>query len=191
MEQIRQNTRNTQVISKPIIKLKNIELVNFSVIFVALAVALPWIAHQFNLAGPTFLPMHLFVLAAGLLFGWRAGLIVGLLTPLVSFSTSGMPPALILPQITFEIMIYGLAAGLFREKLKLNLCLSLILAMIVGRIGLFFAIWILATNPAGPLTGLWKAASIGWPGVVIQLAMIPIVVIWLKKYLNKHRKFED
>ena len=99
MEQITQNAQNTQVISKPIVKLKNIELVNFSIIFVALAVALPWIAHQFNLAGPTFLPMHLFVLVAGLLFGWRAGLIVGFLTPLVSFATSGMPFLPVLPSV--------------------------------------------------------------------------------------------
>jgi len=180
-----------KALTKPIIGLKNIELVNFSVIFIALAVALPWVAHQFTLAGPIFLPMHLFVLVAGLLFGWRAGLLVGLLTPLVSFSVSSMPPLFILPQITFEIMIYGLMAGFFREKLKLNLYLSLILAMIVGRIGLFLAVWILATNPAGPLTGLWKATSIGWPGIIIQLALIPFVVVWLKKYLDKYKKVED
>ena len=175
-------------ISVPIIKIKNIELISFSAIFVALAVALPWLAHQFNLAGPIFLPMHFFVLVAGLLFGWRTGVIVGLLTPLVSFVTSGMPPAPILPQITFEIMIYGLAAGFFREKLRLNLYLSLILAMIVGRIGLFLVIWILATNPAGPLSGAWKAVVVGWPGILIQLTLLPLVVVWVEKYIEKYKK---
>lgn len=174
-------------ISVPIIKIKNIELITFSATFVALAVALPWIAHQFNLAGPTFLPMHLFVLVAGLLFGWKAGLIVGLLTPLVSFATSGLPPAPILPQITFEIMIYGLAAGFFREKVKLNLYWSLILAMVVGRLCFLVAIWTLASNPAGPFTGLWKVISIGWPGMLIQLALVPLVVIWLSKYIRKYK----
>ena len=56
----------------------------FTAGFISLAVATPWVFHQFYLAGPTFLPMHIFVLVAGLLFGWRAGLIVGLFTPLVS-----------------------------------------------------------------------------------------------------------
>ena len=181
----------TKVLTKPIVGLKNIELINFSAIFVALAVALPLVSHQFNLAGPTFLPMHLFVITAGLLFGWRAGLLVGLLTPLVSFTVSGMPFLPVLPQITAEIMVYGLAAGFLREKLKLNLYLSLILAMIIGRIGLFLAVWILATNPAGPLTGLWKVISIGWVGIIIQVALIPVIVIWFKKYLEKYRRAED
>lgn len=181
----------TKALTKPIIGLKNIELINFSVLFMALAVGLPLLAHQFNLAGPAFLPMHLFVLTAGLLFGWRAGLFVGFLTPLVSFTVSGMPLLPVLPQITVEIMIYGLAAGFFREKLKLNLYLSLILAMVVGRLGLFLAVWVLATNPAGPLLGLWKAIAIGWPGIIIQLALIPFIVIWLKKYLAKYGQSEN
>ena len=49
-----------------------------TIIFVLLDVAVPWVFHQFHLAGPTFLPMHIFVFIAGLLFGWRVGLIVGL-----------------------------------------------------------------------------------------------------------------
>lgn len=181
----------TKALTKPIIGLRNIELINFSVIFIVLAVGLPLITHQFNLAGPTFLPMHLFVITAGLLFGWRAGLLVGLLTPLVSFTVYGMPFLPVLPQITVEIMIYGLAAGFFREKFKLNLYLSLILAMVIGRLGLFLAILVLASNPVGPLTGLWKAVSMGWPGILIQLALVPVIVIWLKKYLEKYRRAED
>lgn len=177
-----------QTISRLTVKLRNIELVNFSVFFVALAVAAPLLAHQFNLAGPIFLPIHFFVLAAGLLFGWRAGLIVGLLTPLISFVVSGLPVLALLPQITLEIMIYGLAAGFFRERLGLNLYLSLILAMVVGRIGLFLGVWVLASNPAGPLAGLEKVVSIGWPGILIQILLIPPVVIWLKKYMEKYKR---
>jgi len=60
-------------------------------VFIALDVSVPWACHQFHpLAGPTFLPMHLFVILAALLFGWRAGLLVGLVTPLVSFAVSGI-----------------------------------------------------------------------------------------------------
>jgi hypothetical protein len=79
----------------------------FTAIFVALAVATPWVFHHFYLAGPTFLPMHIFVLLAGLLFGWRAGLIVGLFTPLVSYGVSGMPVLTLLPQIVVELSFYA------------------------------------------------------------------------------------
>jgi len=170
-----------QASSMSIIKVKNIELITFSVIFVTLAVALPWLAHQFNLAGPTFLPMHLFVLTAGLLFGWRAGLMVGLFTPLVSYLTSGMPLAPVLPQITLEVMAYGFFAGLFREKLKLNIYFSLLLALLAGRLILLTTVWILGTSFLASLTALEKAITLGWPGILIQLALVPMLVIKLKK----------
>ena len=106
-----------------------------TVIFASLAVATPWIFHQFHLAGPTFLPMHFFVLIAGLLLGWRAGLTVGLLTPIISFATSGMPAIMILPQVIIELLFYGLAAGILRQKFNLRVIWSLIGAMIGGWIG--------------------------------------------------------
>ena len=89
-------------------------------VFVMLAVSVPWIFHQFHLAGATFLPMHIFVLIAGLLFGWRAGLITGLFTPLVSYFISGMPVLNILPQIVIELSAYGIIAGILRQKYNLR-----------------------------------------------------------------------
>lgn len=168
---------------KPITQLRNIELINFSFLFVALAVALPWFTHQFHLAGPTFLPMHLFIFVAALLFGWRAGLIVGLFTPLISYFVSGLPLPQFLPQITIELAVYGLVAGFVRKKMGLNLWLSLIIAMVTGRIALGLAVWLLGTNPAGPINQVITVVKLGWPGILIQLAIIPLIVLLLKKFL--------
>jgi uncharacterized membrane protein len=160
----------------------------FTFVFVALAVLVPWGFHQYHLAGPTFLPMHIFVLAAGLVFGWRAGLIVGALTPLVSYSVSGMPVLTILPQILVEISTYGLVAGLLREKLNLSVVWSLLGAMLAGRLALCLtvsAIYLVAGeiySPLGlesnPLTAVWSTIKQGWPGIIIQLALIPLS-LWL------------
>lgn len=174
---------NIKSLSKPIIQLRNIELINFSVLFVALAVALPLLAHQFNLAGPIFLPMHLFVFIAALLLGWRTGLMVGILTPIVSFTVSGMPLPPVLPQIIIELAAYGLVAGFCREKLGLNLWFSLIIAMVAGRLGLGFAVWLLNTNQAGPINQVITVVKLGWIGILIQLALVPPIVITLKKFL--------
>ena len=105
-------------ISKPlpflvVLKYTDIRSYVLTLVFVLLDVLVPWVFHQFHLAGPTFLPMHIFVLIAGLVFGWRAGLIVGLLTPLASYAVSGMPVLRILPQIAVELSAYGLD-GLIR-----------------------------------------------------------------------------
>lgn len=175
----------TKILTTLTIKLKNIELVNFSVLFVALAVALPWIAHQFHLAGQIFLPMHLFVFVSALTLGWRAGLMVGIFTPLISFMVSGLPLPQVLPQITIELATYGLVAGFCREKLKLNLYFSLIIAMVVGRLTMGLAVWIIGTAAAGPFSQIWQVIKIGWPGILIQLALVPWLAILLRKYLER------
>lgn len=168
----------------------------FTFVFVLLAVLVPWVCHQFHLAGATFLPMHIFVLLAGLLFGWRAGLVVGLLTPLASYAVSGMPVLRILPQIVVELSVYGLVAGILHEKLKLRAIWSLIGAMISGRLALCLAVLSIYLvvgeiySPLGleanPLTVVWSVIHQGWPGIVIQLALIPIVV-WLMSKLARHK----
>ncbi len=157
-------------------------------VLVSLSVLTPWVFHQFHLAGPTFLPMHIFVLAAGLLFGWRAGLIVGSLTPLASYAVSGMPVVAVLPQIVTELAVYGVVAGLLREKFNLKIAWSLLGAMVAGRLALLLAVLSLYAvtgsvfSPlgaeAGPFSAVWSAISLGWPGIAIQLALIPLLV-WL------------
>jgi len=156
--------------------------------FVLLDVLVPRLFHQFHLAGATFLPMHIFVLLAGLIFGWRAGLIVGLLTPIASYAVSGMPVLKILPQITIELSVYGLVTGLLREKFNLKVIWSLLGAMLAGRLALFLTVLIIYLavgtiySPLGveakPWFVVWSAIRQGWPGIVLQLILIP-GIIWL------------
>lgn len=174
------------------LKYRDIRSYLLTAAFVMLAVLVPLLFHQFHLAGPTFLPMQIFVLMAGLLFGWRAGLLVGLFTPLVSYFISGMPALNILPQVIIEASAYGLIAGLLREKYHLRTIWSLLGAMIGGRLALLSAISIMylvagqSYSPLGlesnPLASFWSTVSQGWPGMVIQLALIPAVVWLLEKY---------
>ncbi len=157
-------------------------------VFIMLAVSVPWIFHQFHLAGPTFLPMHIFVLIAGLLFGWRAGLITGLFTPLVSYFISGMPVLNILPQIVIELSAYGIIAGILRQKYNLRPIWALLGAMLGGRAALLLAMLIIyliagqSYSPLGPevspFASFWSVIKQGWPGLVIQLISIPLIV-WL------------
>jgi len=174
----------TQALPQTVIKLTTLRWALVSVIFTALSVALPWVTHQFHLAGPTFLPMHLFVFVAALLAGWRVGLIVGIASPLVSYAISGMPFIAILPQITAELAIYGLAAGLLREKFRINIWVSLIGAMIAGRLGLGLAALVFGSK-LGVIGTVINAVTLGWPGMLIQLAFVVILVKWLYHYLGK------
>lgn len=157
-----------------------------SAIFVALSVFVPRVFHQFHLAGATFLPMHLFVLAGGLLFGWRAGLVVGMVTPLASYAVSGMPALQLLPQVTVELAAYGVISGLLRERFNVRAIWSLLGAMAGGRLALVIAstaIYLLlgtSYSPLGaetsPLTAVWATVKQGWPGILVQLAFVPVLV---------------
>ncbi len=166
-------------------------------LFVLLNVAVPWVFHQFHLAGATYLPMHIFVLISGLAFGWQAGLIVGLLTPLASYAVSGMPVLQILPQLVVELSFYGLLAGTLREKLNLRVVWALVGAMIGGRLSLLLAalvIYLVSGEIYGPLGleinpffSVWSAIKQGWPGIVIQLVMIPVIFWMTGRFTVKKR----
>jgi len=178
------------------LKYNDIRSYVLTVAFVMLAISVPWVFHQFHLAGPTFLPMHIFVLIAGLLFGWRAGLIVGLLTPLVSYFISGMPVLNVLPQIVIELSAYGFIAGILREKYNLRTIWSLLGAIVGGRIALLLAILVIyfiageSYSPLGleanPFASFWSVIKQGWPGIITQLAFIP-PIIWLVGKLAAER----
>ena len=112
-------------------------------VFTALSVITPWAFHQFHLAGPTYLPMHFFIFIAALAAGWQAGLIVGVLTPLAAFALSGMPTLTILPQVLVEVSVYGVIAGLLRQKAHLNVLWSLLGAMVGGRLALLATVSII------------------------------------------------
>lgn len=64
--------------------------------------------HVIPNGGSVFLPMHIPVLICGAPYGLACGII----TPFLSSMTTGMPPAMILPQMMIELAVYGLVTGL-------------------------------------------------------------------------------
>lgn len=153
----------------------------FAAAFTGLAVFFPWLAHQFHIAGQIYLPMHFFILIAGFLFGWRAGLLIGAMSPIISYSLTHMPVIALLPQVILELSVYGLAIGIFREK-NFNIWLSLFSAMILGRLARILFILAFASK-MDPL----KFIQISLPGIILQLALIPIIIYLLQKFVFTKR----
>jgi len=172
------------------LEFRDVRLYIFSAAFVSLDVVVPWLTHHFGgvQAGSMFLPMFFFILLAGLLGGWRAGLLVGLFTPLISFGVSGMPLLPILPQITIGCVSYGLIAGLLRGKFHLGVIWALIGAMILGwlaRLGFIAAVFLLYGGEVSPLAYMWSVVLQGLPGIAIQLALIPLIIRVGEKWYQK------
>jgi hypothetical protein len=146
----------------------------FSAVFTIFAVAVPSILHQFHVAGQIFVPMHFFVIIAGLLFGWRTGLLVGIASPLMSFSLTQMPVAALLPPVMVELAVYGLAAGFLREK-GFNLWIVLFSAMVLGRLARI----VLSFDAS--------FIKMSWPGILLQIILIPLTIYLLQKFVFEKR----
>jgi riboflavin transporter FmnP len=130
--------------------------------------------------------MHIPVLLAGFLVGPISGLVVGLLAPVLSHLLTGMPPSYAVPLMTLELPVYGLVAGLAYRRLKLNLYVSLLAAMILGRIVFGLALLILGRFVDLPYTAaayfsIGGALWAGLPGIVLQLVLVPVIVAGVQR----------
>jgi niacin transporter len=160
-------------------------------LLLATGVIFPFVFHQFGIAGRIFLPMHLPVFLAGLVLGPWAGLLVGALSPGLSAVTTGMPPAALAIPMTPELAVYGLVSGLLFRGTRTSLYVSLLGAMIIGRI-----VWIPMAMFIAPLLGfegraltvVLAALAVGWPGIVMQLLFVPPLVLKLRQAVPGREK---
>lgn len=161
-------------------------------IFIAMGIMLPMAFHIIERGGSVFLPMHIPVLIAGFFLGWPFALAVGTLTPLLSSLLTGMPPLFpVLPYMMLELATYSVVVSLLYRELKMNVYGSLIISMVCGRIMAGATVWVLATfftvKLPGPVMFVQGAIIKGLPGIIIQLILIPIIVLTVKK-LNLTRE---
>ncbi|MFW6266314.1 MAG: ECF transporter S component, partial [Halanaerobiales bacterium] len=160
----------------------------YMAVLVALGIVIPMAFHYLGTGlGSIFLPMHLPVFLGGVLLGPGAGLIVGIITPLLNSVLTGMPPLIpMLPIMTVELAVYGLVLGYFFKRLQVNIYLSLIITMLMGRIGAGLVVWIIvhgfgfARLPSNPFIYIWGTITTGLPGIIIQLVLIPFILNYLK-----------
>lgn len=166
---------------------KNIKNIVYSGLIIAIGVLLPQVFHVFGQdAGKMFLPMHIPVLLAGFIVGPWYGVAIGLLVPVLSSLFTGMPPVPMVYFMLFELMTYALIAGVLSKKLKWNVYVSLIGAMLCGRLvyglSLVAAVNLLGLHlPFANWTAFVAGVTQGLPGIAIQLIIIPPILYALKR----------
>ena len=156
--------------------------------FLALGIVMPFITGQIPEVGSMLLPMHLPVLVCGFVGGWKYGMMVGFVVPLLRSVMFGMPP--LMPTglcMAFELAAYGACTGLLYGRLPKNMIsvyVSLIGAMVIGRV-----VWGLVCVPVYGIMGnvfsvqvfLAGALLNAIPGIILQIAVIPVIIMTLKK----------
>ena len=155
--------------------------------FLALSITLPFAFHGVANAGSIFLPMHIPVLLCGIICGWPYGLACGILGPLLSSLSTGMPPAAYLPSMVCELAVYGMVAGMLTRKMRtgkkvFDLYLPLVCAMLSGRVcyGILNAL-IFKAGSYSLTVWLTGAFITSLPGIVMQLILIPALLYVLEE----------
>lgn len=182
---------------------KQISKMCLAALFLALGWLMPFITGQIQDIGNMFLPMHLPVIIAGFVLGPWYGLLIGVITPLTRSLIFGMPP--IFPMATsmaFELGTYGLVSGfifytLFKRtniNIFISIFAALISAMLLGRCvyGLVMYIFTFINTNIQFNFNIFLGATIvkAWPGILIQLGLVPSLVFLLyksnllQKYIN-------
>lgn len=144
-------------------------------------------------------PMHLPVFLAGILCGPWLGLISGVLSPLMSFLTTGGArppfPTQLIPMI-FELAVYGFLSGMLRyiflknpKTNKFSSVLALVISMVAGRIISAFVsaifLTLATTNELSYFVNL-GVSMLGkftstWAGIIVQLVLIPAIMFALQR----------
>ena len=166
--------------------IKNLAL---SSMFLAIGIVLPFLTGQIPQIGKMLLPMHIPVFLCCLICGWKYGLAVGFILPLLRSFLFGMPvmfPSAV--TMSFELAAYGFIAGYLYAHSKWQCIVALyrclIIAMIGGRLvaalvkivllGLFGTPFTLEAFIAGSFIN-------AIPGVIVQLTIIPAIMLALHR----------
>ena len=155
---------------------------------IALCVIMPLFFHAVGLGG-AFSPMHFPVLMCGLLCGPWYGLLCGILGPILSSLTTGMPGAPMLISMIPELAVYGLVTGLLMRVIRTgkplaDIYLSMIPAMVLGRIvGGIAKAFVLLSSAKSYSVAVWASAYFAetLPGTILQLVLLPMLVLALMK----------
>lgn len=166
----------------------NMKKLILAAMFLAIGLILPSFTMRIPNIGKMLLLMHIPVLLCGFICGPFYGGIVGLVLPILNGALTGMPPLMPLGiAMAVELMFYGLVSGLFYNKLRnlrAGIFISLISAMVIGRIAFGVASFLLFKSLGRNFTlSIFFAQAVtgAIPGIIFQLIIIPAVITSLKR----------
>lgn len=169
-------------------KISPIKRSNLCAMCIALCCVLPIAFHALSL-GHTFSPMHIPVLLCGMICGPAYGAFCGIAGPVLSSLLTSMPSVTGLISMVPELVAYGCVSGMLMKrvrtgKLSLDLYLSLVPAMLAGRVvgGIASALFYLGNSSAYSfelfVTSYFVTAL---PGIVLHLVVVPTLAVVLAK----------
>jgi hypothetical protein len=159
--------------------------VPLSALFAVLGIVFPVFFHFIGL-GSTFLPMFIPIVMASTMLPAKFAVSVAIITPLISFLFTGMPPLYppILPLVIFELILISLITSQLYFKYRKPVLLTLLIALSADRLILFLFVFFFAGHLGFPENFYSFAAVLyGLPGIILILIVVPMT---LKFIQNKY-----
>lgn len=176
---------NVLLINNNSLLFSNLKLYLITSILLICSITFPALLHSFGINGQIFLPIYFFSLLGGITYGWRCGLIMGLLSPIISFLFSNMPVLNILPFVIIKSLLIGYVSGLLFEKYKIkNIFLIVLESIFLTQFIGFILIFSLTSNINLALMDI----KIGYTGILLQIIFIPLLSRLILRYENKDSK---
>ncbi len=147
------------------LKLSNKKTYLFVFLFVAGNLILPQLCHLIPSGGLIFLPVYFFTLVASYKFGFKAGLLTALLSPLLNSVLTGMPPMVALPVILLKSSLLAFIAAYVARTFKKVSIVLLILVVLSYQIAGSLVEWAITQSFAKAIQDI----TIGIPGMLIQI----------------------
>ena len=163
------------------------------IVLLSLGWVFPFITAQSRELGNMLNLIHIPTLIGGMILGPWYGVLLGVITPITRSFIFGMPKLYPLAIcMGLELGTYGLISGLIFKLLKnrfsikevIALYLSLIIALLCGRIVWGVSRSIFAMFSTEIMTFkifITSGFLVSWPGVLLQIIIIPIIYYAIKK----------
>ena len=175
---------------------KPIQQLVLASLFLGFAIILPSYVGQIPEIGRRLLPMHIPILLCGYFCGWKYGLLTGLIAPILRSLLFTMPPMYpVAIAMSFELATYGLTTALvyaLLNKKKYSIFVSLVSAMILGRVVYGFASYVLFMIDGNLYTlNLFITSTVvdAIPGIILQIIFIPAIVLSLNRYTHLDKPY--
>lgn len=136
-----------------------------ALMFVAGNIVLPQLFHLFPAGGTTWLPIYFFTLIGAYKYGWKAGLLTAIASPLINSWLFGMPAPAVLPAILMKSVLLAAGAGYIAHRSKQISILLLLLVVAFYQVTDTLGEWALS----GSLYTALQDFRIGLPGMALQV----------------------
>lgn len=137
----------------------------FAALFVAGNIVLPQLCHLIPRGGLILLPIYFFTLIAAYKYGWRAGLLTAIASPLANWALFGMPAAAMLPVILLKSGLLAFAAAAVAHRFRTVALLPIVLAVVTYQLLGSLGEWAIT----GSLTAALQDLHLGIPGIMLQI----------------------